>query len=108
MNKESAIKHIEDTCGHGWLNLVDIVFDNKPKNIHITEVFQKYAGLKIRYEGENEHFQELTDMTYYMSQKMCEICGSSGNYTIMAGWETTLCNQHFEESGSKEKYRKEK
>ncbi len=106
MDKESAVKQIKETCGLGWLTLVDIAYDNLPEKVKITEVFQKYAGLKIRYEGENEDFQELTEMIYFISQKMCEVCGSSGNYTIIDGWETTLCNQHFEASDAKEKYRR--
>lgn len=82
MDKTSAKKHILETCGPGWLNLVDIVYDNKPEGIEITEVFQKWAGLKVDYEGENEHFEELTKMVYYISEKMCEICGKSGGYTV--------------------------
>ena len=30
MDRESAKKHITETCGLGWLNLVDIIYDNKP------------------------------------------------------------------------------
>jgi hypothetical protein len=40
MDRESAKKHIKETCGSGWLNLIEIVYDNKPENIEITEVFQ--------------------------------------------------------------------
>jgi hypothetical protein len=38
---------------------------------------------------------------------MCEVCGKSGDSTIMDGWETTLCDQHYKESDAKVKYRKE-
>lgn len=33
------------------VHLIDIIFDNKPEDIEITEVFQKWAGLKVDYEG---------------------------------------------------------
>ena len=105
MDRALAKKHIQETCGAGWLDLIDIVFDNKPENVEITEVFQKWAGLKISYEGENEHFKELTDMIYFISEKICEVCGKSGSYAIMDGWETTLCNQHYEASDAIEKHR---
>lgn len=105
MDKTSAKKHILETCGPGWLNLVDIVYDNKPEGIEITEVFQKWAGLKVDYEGENEHFEELTKMVYYISEKMCEICGKSGGYTVIDGWEATLCDAHFDESDAEQKSR---
>ncbi len=44
MDREAAKEWILKTCGEGWLNLVDIIFDNKPENIEITVVFQKWAG----------------------------------------------------------------
>lgn len=105
MDRDSAKKHIQETCGLGWMNLIDIVYDNKPEDIEIREVFQKWAGLKVDYKGEDMHFKELTDRIYYVSQNMCEICGKSGGSTIVDGWETTLCAQHFEESDAKEKHR---
>ena len=85
--------------------MVDIVFDNQPENIEITEVFQKWAGLQIRFKGEDELFKELTQQVYYISQKMCELCGKSGYHTVIDGWETTLCDTHFMQSDSKAKYR---
>lgn len=104
MTKEEATSHIAETCGSGWINLVEILYDNKPENIEIITVFQKWAGLKVDYEGENEHFEELTDTIYDISQRMCEVCGKSGGHTIVDGWETTLCDFHFKASDAKEKY----
>jgi len=101
---ESAKKNIAETCGTGWFNLIDIVFDNKPENIEITEVFQKWAGLKICYIGENGTFEELVNEIYYISQKMCEICGKNGKLTTIDGWETTLCKNHFDKIIAKEKH----
>jgi hypothetical protein len=105
MNRDLAKKQIEESSGKGWFNLIDIIFDNKPKDVEITEVFQKWAGLKVDYNGENEDFNYLLDRIYYISQKMCEVCGLSGGYTIIDGWETTLCNEHFNASTAKNKYR---
>ncbi len=107
LSKEEAKKFIENTCGKGWLTLVDILYDNCPENIVITEVFQKYSGLEVRFEGRDENFEYLKESLNTVSQKMCEICGQSGEYTIINGWETTLCELHFDESDAKEKYRKE-
>ncbi len=105
MNKETARKGIKETCGDGWLTLVDIVYDNIPADIEITEVFQKWGGLEIRYDGENKLFEELVDNVNYMSKKICEICGKSGGYAIVDGWETTLCDLHYNNSDAKDKYR---
>ncbi len=108
MDSATAKNHIQETCGLGWLNLVDIVFDNQPENVQITEVFQKWAGLEVRFRGEDEHFKELTQQVYYISRKMCERCGKSGFYTVMDGWETTLCEAHFMLSDAKSKSRGKK
>lgn len=107
-NRDIAKKHIRETCGEGWLNLVDILFDNKPEGISITEVFQKWGGLKVSYTGENIHFEELADTVYHISEKMCEVCGASARCCIMDGWETALCDRHYQESDAREKYREEK
>lgn len=106
IDKETAKKNIQEHCGEGWLLLIDIVYDNIPEGIIITEVFQKYAALEIRYEGENKHFEELLDNVKYISEKICEVCGKSAGYTIIDGWETTLCNEHFNSAKTKNKYRK--
>jgi hypothetical protein len=106
MDKAAAKEHIKTTCGAGWLNLVDIIYDNKPQNIEIGEVFQKWGGLKVDYRGEDADFEYLLKNIYHISQYMCEICGASGGYTIIDGWETTLCAEHFEQSEAKQKYKK--
>lgn len=108
VDRDSAKRHISETCGTGWLDLVELVYDNKPPGVEITEVCQKWAGLKVSYTGENGQFKDLTEMVYYISQKICEVCGATGCYTIIDGWETTLCDRHFDASPAKEKYREER
>lgn len=105
MNRQEAKDHISETCGIGWFNLLDIIYDNAPSSVHITEVFQKYGGLKIRYNGDNHHFEELVDIVYYISQKMCEKCGKSAGLTIIDNWETTLCDEHYDTAIAVEKHK---
>lgn len=107
LSREKAKQGIKESCGDGWLILVDVVYDNLPSNIKINEVFQKWAGLEIRFEGEDEEFEELVLNVRYISEKICEICGKSGEFTIIDGWDTTLCRLHFDKSDAKKKYRKE-
>ena len=104
LEKENAKAWILETCGEGWLNLLDIAYDYLPEDLIITEVFQKWGGLKISFEGENEIFEELTDTIYNISQKICEICGKSARQAILDGWETAICREHFELSDAREKY----
>jgi hypothetical protein len=104
LEREAAKAWIVKTCGEGWLNMADIAYDNLPEGLFITEVFQKWGGLKINFEGENEVFEELTDQIYYLSQYLCELCGKSAQTAILDGWETAVCREHFEKSAAKEKF----
>ncbi len=104
LNRENAKAWILETCGEGWLNLVDIAYDNIPEGLIITEVFQKWGALVIRYEGENEIFEELVNNIKFISEHCCEICGKSARQAILDGWETAVCRVHFELSDAREKY----
>jgi len=98
INREDSKKWIEETCGKGWLNLIDIIYDNKPEHIAINEVFQKWGALTVRYNGEDRMFEALIDNVEYISKKMCEKCGLSGEETVLGGHVETLCEDHFNEA----------
>ena len=98
LNREDSKKWILETCGKGWLNLIDIIYDNKPEHIAITEVFQKWGALTVRYHGEDEIFEELVETVESISKKMSEICGLSGEETVLGGHVETLCEDHFNEA----------
>ena len=51
LDRELARNQIKETCGNGWLFLVDIIYDDIPPNLTINEVFQKWAGLEVRFDG---------------------------------------------------------
>lgn len=80
----------------GWHVLIDIAYDNKPSHIDLKEVYAKYAGLEVYYEGEDELYEELVESLNRISHCMCEICGKSARHSYIDGWETTLCDEHFE------------
>jgi hypothetical protein len=105
MEREQVKKWFEDNGDLGWLTLIDILYDNKPDHVQITDVWSKYAGLSVRYDGKDEEFDELISHVNALSQKMCEICGKSGKLSYINGWETTLCDTHFERSDAKNKSR---
>lgn len=108
MTREQAKAPFIEAAELGWLNFIDIIFDNCPEQIEITCVFQKWAGLKVDYHGEDEYFEELLDRIYYLSQYCCEKCGKSGRSAIIDGWEMTLCDTHYEEIDVTQKYRADK
>jgi hypothetical protein len=100
MTFENAQEHILEYHGLGWLNLVEILYENKPDNIEITDVYQKWAGLYVNYTGANDRFEELTDAIYLLSRNMCEVCGKSAQIAIIDNWEIALCKEHIDNSSS--------
>jgi hypothetical protein len=105
MDRATAQAHLHANDHPGWTHLLDVLYDNLPEGIVITEVFQKWGGLKISFHGEHELFEELADSIYHVSQYLCEICGASAKSCILDGWETTLCLAHYEAAAGKQKYR---
>jgi|JI8StandDraft_2_1071088.scaffolds.fasta_scaffold05694_7 hypothetical protein len=102
MDRETAKAFVEKHYGIGWLNLVDIVYDNLPdEDIQITEVFQKWGALKVRYTGKDEGFAEMLEHISYISQRMCEVCGKSASQIIIGSWLSTLCQKHADELSKK-------
>ncbi|MGV3611307.1 MAG: hypothetical protein ACO1N0_10185 [Fluviicola sp.] len=104
-DREEVKNWFEQNGDTGWHTLIDIVYDNKPEQIAIIEVFEKYAALEIRYLGENEDYKDLIGCIHTVSQRMCQVCGKSGSHSLIDGWETTLCDEHFESSPVKNKLR---
>lgn len=105
MEREAAKEWITKNEGTGWLTLVDIIYDNKPESIEITEVFNKWAGLKVTIIGEDGEFEDLLNTIYSISEKMCTLCGKSGRHAVIDGIETTLCDQHYNTIEGEKKYR---
>jgi len=103
--REEVKKHFESNGDTGWHTLIDIIYDNKPDHVEISEVFEKYAWLEVRYMGEDENYEYLLDAIKTVSQSMCQVCGASGRHSLIDGWETTLCDEHFENSAAGHKSR---
>jgi hypothetical protein len=96
--REQSKEWIKQTCGVGWLKLIDEVYDKLPDNIEIIQVYQKYAGLKFDLNQENLEFESFLNEIEERSKHICEICGKDGFLTIVDGWEKTLCSYHFKNS----------
>ncbi|WP_343632954.1 hypothetical protein [Fluviicola sp.] len=105
MNREDIKKHFESNGYTGWHTLIDIVYDRKPDHIEIKEVFEKYAWLEVRYNGEDEDYKYLLQAIKTISECMCQVCGESGGHSLIDGWETTLCDKHFESADAALKLR---
>ena len=108
MDREAAHKRLLENEHPGWQTLLDIVYDNKPDHITITEVFQKWGALKFDYDGDDDDFKYLLETVARISEHMCETCGKSARLTVIDGWETTLCDLHYDTNKANQKFRPEK
>lgn len=95
VNREEAKKWIAKVCGTGWLTLIDEVYNNLPKGIKITQVYQKWGLLKFDPSEEHPEFEKYLEDIELKSSKMCEKCGLPALETIIDGWVTTLCDNHY-------------
>ena len=93
-------------CGKGWESLyrpiIDYINDynnsHTDSHINITQIKEKFAGLRIYWDGENvpeETVKELRDMISDAEERsylICEQCGTTENVgLITSGWYFTLC-----------------
>lgn len=90
MSREEAKEHILASCGKGWLPLIDEIYDQLPKHIRNTEVFQKWGGLTIRTSLDDEAYDAFLLEIEERSRFLCEICGEKGFEAIIDEWVTTI------------------
>jgi hypothetical protein len=57
----------------GWHTLIDIACDNKPDQVVIIEVFEKYTVREARYTGEDEDYEDLIANIHTISRCMCQV-----------------------------------
>jgi hypothetical protein len=95
LSREQSKVLINKSCGSGWLKLIDEVYDKLPDYIKIVQVYQKFAGLNFTIDQHDEEFRHFLKEIEERSKCICEICGNSGSYAIVDGWESTLCEFHF-------------
>lgn len=96
MTRSEARAWIEETCGVGWLTLVDRAYDALPPGTTIVQAFQKWGALRFDVDGEDEAFEAVLAAIEDESLETCERCGAPGGLTIIDGWETTLCDADFD------------
>lgn len=83
----------KQSVGPGWAGLIDNVFDAKPLDVRITQVKEKYAGLRIYTDRKDKEFDDLLFDAQNESLTICEECGKPG-LVREGGWWTTLCDEH--------------
>jgi hypothetical protein len=92
------------SVGKGWQPIIDYLFDKFEfycTKVHITQVKEKYGGLRFYYAQielrENEHyvqydFDTVIQMAEGISYYICQQCGRPGKVR-RDGWHLTLCDE---------------
>ena len=96
MDRDAAKGWISETCGPGWLPLLDEVFDNLPAGVVILQVYQKWASLQFDFMPNDEAFSDFLWDVQERSERTCEVCGALGYHFVINHCEHTRCLLHSE------------
>lgn len=84
---------------------IDLLTESNPHNITIpkkipqvivSQIKEKFAGLRFYYDGGDDKVEGLVIMAEIWCGNTCEDCGLPGK-TRTGGWMRTLCDQHAKE-----------
>jgi len=64
----------------------------------ITQVKEKFAGLRFYYYGGDPTIDGMVSLTESLSYQICEYCGSTINVGKTQGWFVTVCKSCFEKN----------
>lgn len=78
----------------GWHELLDIVFDLKPKETTIVQVKEKYGYLRIYVHKPTLRFSTILSECEEKSEKICELCGLPGTLSKEGYTYMTRCENH--------------
>ena len=88
LSRESALNMV----GKGWSNIINRLYDAKPKNVQVTQVKEKYGTLRFYVSSAPEWYFDLIDYYEEKSGIICEQCGELGKMREDRGWVLTLCD----------------
>ena len=97
-----SIKDIPWECGKGWWPMIEKVASaidffnatNPGKPIEVSQIKQKFGGLRIYHYNASEDIRQLIDHAIEASWHTCEKCGSTtGVTTNLEGYRLTLCTE---------------
>jgi len=86
-----SIENAKADVGNGWSELLDRVYENKPTHAIITQVKEKFGGLRIYFAPHSNLFSYFLDQIENESYTICERCGEPGKLRDI-GWVKTLCD----------------
>jgi len=86
--------------GDGWYWLIENLMKtihsycklNKKPYPNITQIKEKFGGLRFYYEGGNDLIDGMVWLAESLSYKICETCGTVENVHQTTGWILTICD----------------
>lgn len=83
----------------GWYKLLDALCSaiessmtaEQLRDFRVTQVKEKFGGLRFYYSGGNEMTEELIESAEIRSESICMECGDAGERRS-GGWVITMCN----------------
>ena len=85
--------------GEGWSSLIDAIFDRLPEDAYISQIKEKFGGLRFYVDGVSSEVLDFVDEMENKSYEICEVCGLPGK-PREGGWIKTLCDEHFQPSNN--------
>lgn len=84
--------------GRGW-SWITVALMQQALNdgANITQIKEKFGGLRFYYDGGSEELEKLVDEAERLSYRTCEVCGEPGKERG-GGWIQTLCDKHAGEN----------
>lgn len=80
----------KELVGIGWAKLIDRFYDFTPESTEVTDVKEKYGGLRI-YAFTDQASYDLIEELEKDSRHTCEFCGEAGSSVSLKGWYKTIC-----------------
>jgi len=92
-------------CGSGWFKLIDrLLYDidkvgkETGKTVTVSQIKEKFGGLRIYLSKRDKEIQDLIDVAEEISFHTCEQCGKYGKLRF-GDIMKTLCDEHAKEWG---------
>lgn len=90
-------------CDDGWLPLLKETFDNinkvvkknKLNDFRVTQVKEKFGGLRIYWFDANDEIEKIIDRAEKKSMNICEVCSKKGERRNLNGWYKVLCGECY-------------
>ncbi|MCJ7636332.1 MAG: hypothetical protein MUO21_02475 [Nitrososphaeraceae archaeon] len=80
----------------GWFSIIETILEEARKhNAKISLIKEKWAGLRIYYDGGDDIFEGMCSFGKSLAGKICDQCGKPGQRREGGGWYVTGCSNCY-------------